>query len=73
MSMKLYSLRYAKDHNSVYFDGVSIVCNNISALVFLVEHAREMVRTETPGNIFDAMVIVDAETGQVVMDIEQQK
>ena len=72
-SMKLYSLRYAKDHNPVYFDGVSIVCNNISALVFLVEHAREMVRTETPGNIFDAMEIVDAETGQVVMDIEQQK
>lgn len=68
MSMKLYSLRYAKDHKPVCFDGVSIVCNNISALVFHVEHARG-----TCGNISDAMEIVDAETGQVVMDIEQQK
>ena len=68
MSMKLYSLRYAKDHNPVYSDGVSIVCNNISALVFLVEHARE-----TSDGFFDAMEIFDAETGQVVMDIEQQK
>lgn len=67
-TMKLYSLRYAKDHNPVYFDGVSVVCNNISALVFLVEHARE-----TSDGFFDAMVIVDAETGQVVMDIEEQK
>ena len=68
MSMKLYSLRYTKDRNPVYFDGVSIVCNNISALVFLVEHARE-----TSDGFFDAMEIFDAETGQVVMDIEQQK
>lgn len=70
MSMKLYSLRYAKDHNPVCFDGVSIVCNNISALVFLVEHARE---TSDGLWISDAMEIVDAKTGQVVMDIEQQK
>ena len=68
MSMKLYSLRYAKDHNPVCFDAVSIVCNNISALVSLVEHARE-----TSDGFFDAMEIFDAETGQVVMDIEQQK
>lgn len=68
MSVKLYSLRYAKDHNPVYFDAVSIVCNNISALVFLVEHARE-----TSDGFSGAMEIVDAETGQVVMDIEGQK
>ena len=67
-TMKLYALRHAKDRNPVYFDGVSIVCNNISALVFLVEHARE-----TSDGFFDAMEIFDAETGQVVMDIEQQK
>lgn len=60
--MKLYSLRYVKDRNPVCFDAVSIVCNNISALVFLVEHA-----------ISDAMEIVDTETGQVVMDIEGQR
>ena len=68
MSVKLYSLRYAKDHNPVYFDGVSVVCNNISALVFLVEQARD-----TSDGFSDAMEIFDAETGQVVMDIEQQK
>ena len=67
-TMKLYALRYAKDHNPVCFDGVSIVCNNISALVFLVGQARE-----TSGDISDALEIVDAETGRVVMDIEQQK
>ena len=66
--VKLYSLRYAKDHNPVCFDAVSIVCNNISALVSLVEHARE-----TSDGFFGAMEIVDAETGQVVMDIEGQK
>ena len=66
--VKLYSLRYAKDRNPVYFDAVSIVCNNISALVFLVEHARE-----TSDSFSNAMEIVDVETGQVVMDIEQQK
>ena len=67
-SMKLYSLRYAKSHNPVYFDGVSIVCNNISALVFLVEQARE-----TSDSFSNAMEIVDVETGRVVMDIEKQK
>ena len=67
-SMKLYALRYAKKGNPVCFDGVSIVCNNISALVFLVGQMRE-----TSGDISDALEIVDAETGQVVMDIEQQK
>ena len=66
--MKLYSLRYAKKGNPVCFDGVSIVCNNISALVFLVGQARE-----TSGDISDAMEIVDVETGLVVMDIEKQK
>ena len=66
--VKLYSLRYAKDRNPVYFDAVCIVCNNISALVFLVEHARE-----TSDSFSNAMEIVDVETGQVVMDIEQQK
>lgn len=77
MSMKLYSLRYAKDHNPVCFDGVSIVCNNISALVFLVEQAREKVRIdiawESSRTINDAMEIVDAETGRVVMDIEEME
>ena len=67
-TMKLYSLRHAKDHKPVCFDGVSIVCNNISALVFIVEQARD-----TSDGFSDAMEIVDAETGQVVMDIEGQK
>lgn len=67
-TMKLYALRYAKDRNPVCFDGVSIVCNNISALVFLVGQMRE-----TSGDISDAMEIVEAETGQVVVDIEKQK
>lgn len=75
-TMKMYLLRYAKDHSPVCFDGVSIVCNNISALVFLVQQAREKVKIdetlETSGNIFGAMEITDAQTGQVVMDIEGQ-
>ena len=66
--MKMYALRYAKKGNPVCFDGVSIVCNNISALVFFVEQAREPF-----GYISDALEIVDVETGLVVMDIEKQK
>lgn len=76
-TMKLYSLRYAKDHKPVCFDAVSIVCNNISALVFLLQQSREMVKIDETlepfGNIFDAMEIVEADTGRVVMDIEKQK
>ena len=75
-SMKLYTLRYkGKRKDPVYFDGVSIYCNNFSALVFIVKQAREKVRIaeswKYSSSINDALEIIDADTGRVVMEIEK--
>jgi hypothetical protein len=77
-SMKLYTLRYRGKRNAqVLFDGVSICCNNFSALVFIVNQAREKVRIDsswkTSDSINDAMEIIEADTGRVVIEIEKRR
>lgn len=73
--MQLYMIRYKKNKEEVFFDDQKLICNNIPALHYLVKTVREKIRPfkRSRGSIFDAMEIVDIESGEVVETIPEQE